>query len=281
MNLPESAGKQKDYSLEELNPNGDHTIILVGGVTEGVKTQESFALALAEEQFRVINYDLITQPLDYDHPKRYHEAKSEQTAELLKRVLADGEKATLFAHSQGAIFAIDAALSHPEHVDRLILANPAGLFEDSFARLSGRFALETTRKTATAAISHEARVQQIEGTKAIITKPKSFLGDAVDISNSDIRDRLDKLKELGIPVDIFVSAKDQVFPWRLQKEYFEDQEPEEFAFNSVSSYFNTKPKNEHVESPARRHRLAGKWAGHDQNIVYPKQTAKLVKQIVQ
>ncbi len=266
---------QNKNEFNELNPEGNHTILLVGGITEGVATQSALAEALANEDFRVISFDYVAQPdeskLPGLHNARYHSAKINQTAEILEKATPEEQKTTLFAHSQGAVMAVEAALRHPDKVDRVILSNPTGLFPDSFARLAGRFSLETVRKSLT--LKREAQRQQVEGVKRITKEPGDFFGDAIDIASSDIREKLKQLKELGIKVDLVVSAKDQVFPWRLQKEYFDGQDKEQFDFDSVSTYFNTKENG-------KQHKLASKYAGHDQPIIYPEQTAKLIKQQV-
>lgn len=260
--------QENQHQFKETNPTGDQTIILVPGAAGNIKIQEPFAEALATEGYRVLSFDYVTEP---GVANRHHDAKIKQVGEVMQDGLEDGKQATIFANSHGVPIAIDATLQDPEKVDRLILANPAGLFKDSFIRLAGRFALESIPRSLV--MRKTSRVAQQEGTKHMVAHPRDFIGDAIDTSRTDISSKLKELQEKGIRVDLLISAKDQVFPWRLQKDYFEGQDPEKFDFASVSSYFNTKPGG-------KQHRFASKWAGHGQNIVYPEQTAKLVKQLL-
>ena len=260
------------HAYQELNPPDTHTVILIGGATEGIASQQPFAEALLTEGFRVVSYDYVTSPTDNTgSSSRYLAAKVNQAADVLKSVANKRGKVTLFGHSLGTIIAIEAALRNPEGIERIILANPAGLFEDSFPRLAGRFALETVSKTTT--LTASAQIKQKEAVKYMAKHPISYIGDAVGIAQSDIRGGLIKLQEAGVEVDLLLSAKDRVFPWRLQQGYFIGQDREHFDFNSVSMYFHTKPRR-------RQHRPASNWEGHDQNLFYPEQTARLVSQLV-
>lgn len=267
----------------ETNPSGDRTVLLVGGITEGISTLGGLTDALGNEGFRVLSYDQTAKPADVrdetdEYFARYHTNKVEQVGDIIEAAPMNGEKISLFAHSQGAVFAIEAALKHADKVDKVILANPAGLFDDSFKRLAGRFAVETVRKTFTP--TKLAQKQQINGTKSMVSHPKSFLGDAVDIGHGDIRNQIRELRGRGVRVDVLVGAKDQVFPWRLmEKGINPDGEivPEEIVVDSISSYVYNKVKR---SGKVKQRKFAGKWAGHDQPIIYPKQTARLIKQLL-
>lgn len=270
--LPAESAVENKHQFKELNPQGEHTIIVIGGANEGVANQAPFTEALAKEGFRVISFDYVTEPdPDNSVPNRYHSAKTQQLIDILDQQATD-KPLTLFAHSEGTIMAVEATLQDPKKVERLILANPDGLFPDSFLRLTGRFAIETLRATTT--LKREARSHQNEGIRHTLKHPRNFFGDAIDIARSDIRDRLLKLKNEGVKVDFLLSAKDMIFPWRLQKDYFEGQDPEQFDFNSVSMYNGTKPNGS-------QNKFAGQWAGHNQNNVYPEQAAQVVKQLVE
>lgn len=267
--------QENNWPIHEVNPNGAKTVVLVGGITEGEKTLSPLAQELGKRDYRVISYDQTFGPADEIEGRammRHHTAKSRQLIDVVQNAQrADDEKLTLFAHSQGSVFALQAALSHPDKVERVILSNPAGFFKDAFPRLAGRFAMELTRKVATPKLN--AQKQQIEGTKRMVAHPRDFMGDALDIYRSSVEQQVADLKEKGVAVDILLSNKDRVFPWRLQKDYFESQDPADYDFNSVSMYFNTKESG-------RQHRFASKWAGHDQPIIYPEQTAALIDQII-
>ncbi len=275
---------QNPAEYHELNPTGKETILLLGGITEGQKTQAGFSQALADEGFRVISFDYThdsaADPSDTDEAyfPRYHTQKVEQTISILDQTAREDEKIILVGHSQGSVMAVEAALARPDKVERLILNNPSGLFSDKFARTAGRFATETLRKSLTP--KKLAMRQQIQGTKDMVAHPKAFLGDAVDISHADIRGGIHRLRALGITVDAFISAKDRVFPGRLILEGISPNQklkPEDIVVDSISSYFNTKQSR---RGKVKQHKFASKWAGHDQSIIYPKQTAKLIKQIV-
>lgn len=260
--------------FQETNPAGDKSVLLIGGMTEGIATLQPLADALAATNFRVVSFDQTAKPEASDTYaiKRHHAAKSRQAGEILEAIQSDsGDKVSLVAHSQGADFALDAALEHPDKIERIILFNTEGLFSDSLPRLAGRFALESVRKSVT--MKQTAQRQQVEGIKRIARHPRDSMGDAIDVSHGSIEDKLRYLQELGIQVDLVLSAKDQVFPWRLQKGYFESQNSDKYDFNGVSSHYNVKPSG-------KPHKLASKWAGHDNSIIYPEQTAKLVSQLV-
>lgn len=266
---------QESNPVQELNPEGRHTIVLVGGITEGVRTMSPLAKELGEQGFRVLSFDQVTGPADSAGNRlmaRHHTAKTRQLGSIIRSASrTDDEKLTIFSHSQGSVFALEAALAHPNRIERVILSNPAGLFDDAFPMLAGRFAMELTRKISTPKL--HAQRQQIEGTKRMVANPRDFMGDAIDIVRSSVEQQVTDLKQQGVVVDILLSNKDRVFPWRLQREYFESQHKDSFDFNSVSMYFNTKPRG-------KQHKFAGKWAGHDQPVIYPEQTARLITQII-
>lgn len=268
----------------ETNPLGVRSIVLVGGATEDVATLNGLSDALGQEGFRVISYDQTTTPADVlasdsGYFPRYHAQKVEQLEEIIEEANHEGEKVTLLAHSHGAIFATEAALRHPDKVDRLILSNPAGLFEDTPPGLASRFLVETARKTVTP--TKLAQKQQYHGTKGIISHPQSFIGDAVDTGHSDIRDNIRLLREAGVRVDALVSAKDQVFSdKRIEKGIGLGGQvlPEDIVVDGVHWYFTTRQNR---RGKTKQHKFASKWAGHDQPIIYPAQTAKLVKQLIE
>jgi pimeloyl-ACP methyl ester carboxylesterase len=290
---PENPNEQlhliEGQKVHERNPEGDHTIVLVGGITEGVETQAGLSEALANEGYRVLSFDQTNEPTETDpeaagYQARFHQAKSKQVGSILEQLVGDDQEATLVGHSQGGIFAVDAALEQPNKVDRVLLMNTAGLFEDSFPQLGARFGVETIRKTVTP--KKLAAVQQIQGLKAITKEPrqfaglKSFAGDAFDVGESDIREKVKQLREKGVKVDAFVGAKDQVFPWHLVERGLNPEgevSPEEIAVDSISSYFTTK---ESRGGKIKQHKFASKWAGHDQPIIYPEQTARLISSVV-
>jgi pimeloyl-ACP methyl ester carboxylesterase len=274
INLETKSLEQEQYVTREINPGGAKSIILVGGANENIAVLNPLAESLAEKDFRVISFDpkVGTDEQDQGRPNRHHSANIRQVGNIInKSQRSEDDKLTLVAHSQGGIFALNAALQNPDRVERVVLFGTAGLFADSIPRLAGRFALETVRKTLTPKLT--AQRQQIEGIKGIARHPSDFGGDVIDISKSSVEQQIKKLQEMGVLVDIVLSNKDQVFPWRLQEDYFMNQDIEKFDFNSVSMPFSVKPNK-------KPHKLAGKWAGHDQPIIYPDETAELVSQIV-
>lgn len=274
-------GESQANSVQELNPSADKTVVLVGGVTEGIKTLDDLGQALAEQDLHVVSFDYTNQTTEAlsgtEYHPRYHTAKTQQLEEILYN-LEGREDVTLFAHSQGAVIAVEAALTDPSKIKHLILANPSGLFEDSVAGIVKRFGTETIRKTLT--MKKPALKQQVFGGKEMLTHPKNFLGDAVDIARSDIRSAIKQLRSQGVKVDVLLGAKDQVFPWKKISDGLNptnDSVPYDIVVDSVSSYFTTKVDR---KGKAKQHKFASKWAGHDQPIIYPEQTAKLVQQLI-
>lgn len=276
-------------NISELNPDADHSVIIFGGITEGIDTERDLAEALAGEGFHVVSFDYPTEPAkmpQYRDKANYlpawHAPKIEFASELLAGMVAQSpeRKITVLAHSLGANIAAKAAHEFTDNIDRLILANPAGLFPDTFARLAGRFALENNRKSLT--LTKAGRRQQKNGVRAILSDPHGFIGDAVDTAHADIRDDVKKLREAGIKVDVLVGAKDMVYPWdRIEKglDVKQGMDLGELAVDSISSYFNTRVTKRGGKT--KQHKLASKLAGHDQPIIYPEQTARLVRQIIE
>lgn len=308
-------GQRHSWQVEAEPIPGAPTVLLVGGATEGKATQWGLTEAMRKEQLDAYAFDYTTEKAPVDESvegqRRYQEAKIAQAIEEIDR-LADDKKITLFAHSLGAPIAAFAALARPDKVERVVMSSPAGLADDTFPRLAGRFVAETfLRKTNTP--TKLGRRQTWQGIKNIATHPLAFLGDAKDASRTPLPEILAELEKQGVEVHITGGNAEAVYPIKRIMKNLVDRSPktpggavDSLPVSGVSSYYATRPKRGSKDMPPEwlnraantdqekeelrqamegvkvgTHKLAGEYAGHDQSIIYPRYVAKLVKQLIE
>jgi pimeloyl-ACP methyl ester carboxylesterase len=210
---------------------------------------------------------------------RNHAAKSAQVAAIVDYVARENdagerEKVTLAGHSRGFVTAVNAASQHPDLVDGVIGFNPVGLFgDDTFPRLAGRFSIETVRPEGT--LWKMPKELGRLSRKRIWGNREDSMGDVLDIARSDVRPDTAALQEQGIRVDVVIAANDWGFPWRLYRKGLGiagENMPAELAVSGIASYYPTER--------ARENPLAGKRAGHQQPLLFPAETARLIHQTI-
>ena len=118
--------KMAFMDVKPTKPNGK-TIVLLHGKNFNGYYFEQTAKALQQKGFRVIMPDQIGFGKS-SKPKQY-QFSFQQLAENTKSILDDLkiEKFIVLGHSMGGMLATKMAVMYPEHVEKLILANPIGL----------------------------------------------------------------------------------------------------------------------------------------------------------
>lgn len=291
-------------------------VLLVGGAGAVQKTLEGTVDAFEDKGLETYSFDPVSKPATKRNKrgqKRYQDAKVDQVVGLIDEIADEDEKITLFGHSLGGPVALRAAQQRSDKVERVVLSNSEGFDEGKlpFTRLVGRFCLELIgRKNQT--WTSQGRRQTWTGLKDMVRHPVAFVGSAKDGARTYAMPVVEELEADGVKVDVITSNFDQVYrPKKVlaaAKQHARGGQlpdvPDELPFSSISSYFAAKPRltsrripevlKARVARPdeindfrlamrgvkSRKHRLAGKYAGHDQPIIYPRYAAEVVSQLV-
>ena len=150
--------------------------------------------------------------------------KSDHIASIAEKKFSS-EKIVGIAHSEGCINIVDAAIQHPDQYKGLVLIAPAGLIgPDSLQRLSGGFFGEWLASPATLKDipetpeererKHAASQKTLEH---VASAPISTAREVLGISESQIQEKLKKLRTLGIGITIIAPADDRIFPQELMQ----------------------------------------------------------------
>lgn len=158
------------------------------------------------------------------------------------------ERIVGIAHSEGCINIVDAALQDPDHYTGLVLIAPAGLIgPDSLTRLSGGFVEEwislpdTLRDIPETPEERERKHSANQRTLEHITSaPISTAKEVLGISESQIQEKLKKLRTLGVGITIIAPADDHIFPQKLMQKLV--------TTDSIDGYFVVRGNHSTLES---------------------------------
>lgn len=244
---------------ENLDPE-ELPIVLAGGWTEG---PEAFKGTMEELYTRgrwVISVNHPTHGNTVEPKDGHPEVKLFKAANYEDVLEAKGiEKADVIAHSAGAgDAAVWALLS--KRVRNMVLANPEGVIgEDSFPRLSGRFAPKLGRSLATAPINKAALrgvLHSSLGGRPHPAKLKRLWNEVMAISRADLKGSISTLRAKGHKIGVLQSNADPVFPAK--------RIAENMNLDDIDSYASNIKKH----------------AGHDELSIQPERGAVAADQML-
>ena len=188
-------------------------------------------------------YDSDRRAISVSHARNMGQAEEEKNMPLVEVRKAKALLTTIqekeidqidvIAHSEGAINTIIAASIHPEKFRNIVLVGPGGLIgKDSFPKLFTRFSLNIIKGALRALIEPDTRdaiaTSAKETGKYIRKNPLLALKEAIAISESDIRNLINELREQGIGVSIIHGVDDPVFPMDSMQDAVKGEEVDGF-----------------------------------------------------
>lgn len=241
----QESGKTQKASLEDQFKNPE-TLELSGGqievvdiVPENLKTDiptvvapgwaatpkvfKESILTIAESGRRVISVN-ASHGIEAEKIENFPDAELRKIAALLKSLEEKSiDKVDAVAHSEAGVYIIIAATLHPEKFRNLILVDSGGIIgQDSFKRLAVDFSLDVVKQVVDS-IKDRSRIKPMlrlfwEANKSIGANPALALKEVLALSNSNICEMLEKLREKGIGISVIHAVDDKAFPMgRVQK----------------------------------------------------------------
>lgn len=183
--------------------------------------------------------------------------KSEALVQTLEAADEEG-KVDLVGHSEGAVVACIAALTHPEKVRNVVLLNPAGMMGgDNLLRLGLSWMLEVTQEITRdiTTIRNETvrRLQTVclrEAKAYAASGPGHVVRQVAHLSNVDLRPWIRLLQERGIKVSVVMGRHDQIFPARTIKKVAKQIGIPRHRVHAMNGHHNM-----HIEDPRGAHML--------------------------
>ncbi|MFA6897987.1 MAG: alpha/beta hydrolase, partial [Candidatus Paceibacterota bacterium] len=166
-------------------------------------------------------------PMDFRHARLspdFPKNEVRKALTILDVLKAEGvEKTDMIMHSESAINGIIAATLEPERFRNLVLFAPSGLIgKDTFPRLlqgffeQGKGRAESMKEfPVTEKEKWAAETALRESVKYALKNPLRATMEAMDISETQIDEMLQALREQGIGIVVMATVDDPVFPMEL------------------------------------------------------------------
>lgn len=226
------AGKLAIYDAAPAVMKDSLPVVLCAGWMERPRMIRPRARALFARSRRVLTLDtarsggMSVPPYLRKFQSRFGQVELRKACALLA-LLEEKHipRADLIAHSEGALFALAAALARPEKFRTLILVNPAGLVgEDGAFALTARFLRELSMRGRSLALAAEGKepvnlaalrlgaADILGAVGTFLAHPLGALASVRSIARADLRGLVREARGKGLRVGIVHSTADQIFP---------------------------------------------------------------------
>jgi len=202
-------------------------------------------LGLAKLGRRVLSFDAphgIDSGVLEERPEDLPDAELRKTAALIKTLeLKNLSRVDGVGHSEAGIYLVLAAILYPEKFRNLVLFNPSGTIgKDNLFRLTKSFSKDLLRQTIEGIIKgRPANLRAYWNTvKYMVSNPVRSAKETLALSNTQVLDELEELKNLGIGVSIVHSTEDAVLP--IEKAM------ENVSKDHVTGYYSIKGHHDDV-----------------------------------
>jgi len=250
-------GEMEVVDLQPEKPKTETPAVFLGGYLTTTESNKGTILKLARSERRTLS---INEPHGIES-RNIHESGQienrmipEQEFKRIASVLKmldekELEQVDLVAHSEGALVAAWAAILRPERIRNIVLVDPAGMIgEDSKSRIIKGAVLDIALQTSRIwkkikedpkegkEAKRRADLGGKEALKSFAKDPKRSIESIGVITESQIHELLQQIRELGIHISVIHGVDDKFFPMEKVQEV--TKKPMIDGFYSVAGTHN-------------------------------------------